>query len=171
VVREIEDLARSLVRHQHDHAPVRDLNRETDRRQGPGQRTAADLARLVGSWTFVVLQAVLSLCWLVLNVVAASDDRFGVSKLGVGVDYATGVATTDDATIASPFGASSAAIVDFETAGATHGWVGATAPKILSARNVLTHIFAPNAAMSYDVKARVPRRNGQPLRLSALRVR
>src|SRR5438874_5201451 len=81
-----------------------------------------------------------------LNVVAASDDQFGVSRLGVGVDYATGVATTDDATIASPFGASSAAIVDFETAGATHGWVGVMAPKILSARNVLTHIFAPNAA-------------------------
>ena len=32
-----------------------------------------DLARLVGSWTFVVLQAVLSLCWLVLNVVAATQ--------------------------------------------------------------------------------------------------
>jgi uncharacterized membrane protein len=73
MVREIEDLARTLVRHQHDHAPVRDLNRETDRRQGLGQRTAADLARLVGSWTFVVLQAVLSLCWLVLNVFAATQ--------------------------------------------------------------------------------------------------
>jgi uncharacterized membrane protein len=73
VVREIEDLARTLVRHQHDHAPVRDLNRETDRRQGLGQRTAADLARLIGSWTFVVLQAVLSVCWLGLNVVAATQ--------------------------------------------------------------------------------------------------
>jgi uncharacterized membrane protein len=73
VVREIEDLARSLVHHNHDHAPVRDLNRETDRRLGARQRIAADLARLVGSWTFVVLQAVLSLFWLLLNVFAATQ--------------------------------------------------------------------------------------------------
>lgn len=73
VVREIEDLARTLIHHQHDHAPVRDLNVETDRRQGRAQRTAADLARLVGSWTFVVLQAVLTVCWLILNVVAATQ--------------------------------------------------------------------------------------------------
>jgi uncharacterized membrane protein len=73
VVREIEDLARTLIRHQHDHAPVRDLNLETDRRLGRGQRTAADLARLVGSWTFVSLQAVLTVCWLALNVVAATQ--------------------------------------------------------------------------------------------------
>ena len=73
VVREIEDLARGLVRHQHDHAPIRDLNREADRRQRLAERTAADLARLVGSWTFVALQAVLSVCWLFLNVVAATQ--------------------------------------------------------------------------------------------------
>jgi uncharacterized membrane protein len=73
VVREIEDLVRTLIRHQHDHAPVRDLNLETDRRLGRGQRTAADLARLVGSWTFVSLQAVLTVCWLVLNVFAATQ--------------------------------------------------------------------------------------------------
>jgi uncharacterized membrane protein len=73
VVREIEDLARTLIRHQHDHAPVRDLNRETDRRQTRSQRTAADLSRLVGSWTFVALQSVLTVCWLVLNVFAATQ--------------------------------------------------------------------------------------------------
>jgi uncharacterized membrane protein len=73
VVREVEDLARTLLRHQHDHAPVRDLNIESDRRQRAGSRTAADLARLVGSWTFVVLQAVLTVFWLLLNIVAATQ--------------------------------------------------------------------------------------------------
>jgi uncharacterized membrane protein len=73
VVREIEDLARSLTRHSHDHGPVRDLNREADRRLGFHQRLAGDLARLIGSWTFVVLQALLSLFWLVLNVFAATQ--------------------------------------------------------------------------------------------------
>lgn len=71
-VREIEDIARTLVRHQHDHAPVRDLNRESDRRLGAAQRAATDLGRLVGSWTFVVLQAVMTVFWLVLNVFAVT---------------------------------------------------------------------------------------------------
>jgi uncharacterized membrane protein len=73
VVREIEDLARSLTRHSHDHGPVRDLNREADRRLSFHQRLAGDLARLIGSWTFVVLQALLSIFWLVLNVFAATQ--------------------------------------------------------------------------------------------------
>jgi len=30
--REIEDIARDLIKHQHDHPPVRDLNREVDRK-------------------------------------------------------------------------------------------------------------------------------------------
>ena len=71
-VREIEDIARTLVRHQHDHAPVRDLNREFDRRLGTAQRAALDLGRLVGSWSFVVLQAVLTVFWLVLNAIAVT---------------------------------------------------------------------------------------------------
>src|SRR5437016_4026234 len=52
--REIEDIARSLVKHQHDHPPVRDLNRESDRRLKLAHRVAEDLGRLVGSWTFVL---------------------------------------------------------------------------------------------------------------------
>jgi uncharacterized membrane protein len=66
--REIEDIQRQLIRHQHDHPPVRDLNREADRRTTAAQRIAEDFARLVGSWTFVLLQLILLGAWLALNL-------------------------------------------------------------------------------------------------------
>ncbi len=68
--REIEDIQRQLVRHQHEHPPVRDLNREADRHTRASQRVAEDFGRVVGSWTFVVLQLILIAGWLVANVVA-----------------------------------------------------------------------------------------------------
>jgi uncharacterized membrane protein len=68
--REIEDIQRQLVRHQHEHPPVRDLNREADRRTTGAQRVGEDFSRVVGSWTFVVLQLALLIGWLALNVVA-----------------------------------------------------------------------------------------------------
>src|SRR5579884_5328 len=70
VARETEDIARSLVKHQHEHPPVRDLNREADRRLTMPQRIAEDLGRLVGSWTFVVVQMALIACWLAANLLA-----------------------------------------------------------------------------------------------------
>lgn len=73
VTREIEDITRSLVKHQHDHPPVRDLNRESDRRMRAHQRLADDLARLVGSWKFVIVQALLTASWMALNVVAETN--------------------------------------------------------------------------------------------------
>jgi uncharacterized membrane protein len=65
--RETEDLARDLVRHHHDHPPVRDLNREEDRRETAASRTAGDAARMVGTWVFLGGQAVLAAVWIVLN--------------------------------------------------------------------------------------------------------
>lgn len=67
VARETEDIARDLIRHQHDHPPVRDLNREEDRRADLAGRTAGDVARVVGSWAFVGAQALIALVWIVLN--------------------------------------------------------------------------------------------------------
>src|SRR2546426_7836438 len=57
--RELEDIARDLIKHQHDHPPVRDLNREVERRLKFTDRVASDFARLVGSWVFVLVQVVL----------------------------------------------------------------------------------------------------------------
>src|SRR5437660_5224643 len=71
--REIEDINRALIRHQHDHPPVRDLNKEADRRLGRAERIGDDFSRLVGSWTFVILQAFLVLAWLLLNVLSFTN--------------------------------------------------------------------------------------------------
>jgi uncharacterized membrane protein len=69
--REIEDIARDLIKHQHDHPPVRDLNREFDRKLKLTDRIASDFARLVGSWVFVLAQLGLMLLWVLLNVIGA----------------------------------------------------------------------------------------------------
>ena len=67
--REIEDIARDLIKHQHDHPPVRDLNRETERRLTLPDRIAIDFTRLVGGWIFVLAQLCLILVWVILNAV------------------------------------------------------------------------------------------------------
>jgi uncharacterized membrane protein len=65
--REIEDIARDLIKHQHDHPPVRDLNREVERKLTFADRVADDFARLVGSWVFVLAQAGIVVLWVGLN--------------------------------------------------------------------------------------------------------
>ena len=72
VAKEIEDIVRAMVRHQHDHPPVRDLNDEMDRRQTRGQRVAEDLAAALGTWWFVLAQGLFVLAWVVLNVVSVA---------------------------------------------------------------------------------------------------
>src|SRR5665213_1143405 len=68
--REIEDIARDLIKHQHDHPPVRDLNRETERRLTLADRIALDFTRLVGSWVFLLAQLGLILVWVLLNALS-----------------------------------------------------------------------------------------------------
>ena len=65
--REIEDIARDLIKHQHDHPPVRDLNREVERRLTFADRVADDFARLIGSWIFVLVQVGIMVLWVGLN--------------------------------------------------------------------------------------------------------
>jgi uncharacterized membrane protein len=71
ISREIEDVARDLIRHQHDHPPVRDLNRETDRKQTLADRIGADFARLIGSWSFVLAQVGLMIVWVIVNAISS----------------------------------------------------------------------------------------------------
>ena len=65
--REIEDIARDLIKHQHDHPPVRDLNREVERRLTFADRVADDFSRLIGSWIFVLVQVGIMVIWVGLN--------------------------------------------------------------------------------------------------------
>lgn len=67
VGREIEDIARDLIKHQHDHPPVRDLNREVERKLTFADRVADDFARLIGSWVFVLAQVGIMVLWVGLN--------------------------------------------------------------------------------------------------------
>ena len=67
IAREIEDIARDLIKHQHDHPPVRDLNREVERRLTFADRVADDFARLVGTWVFVLVQVGIMVVWVGLN--------------------------------------------------------------------------------------------------------
>lgn len=67
IAREIEDIARDLIKHQHDHPPVRDLNREVERKLTFADRVADDFARLVGSWVFVLVQMGIMALWILLN--------------------------------------------------------------------------------------------------------
>lgn len=67
IAREIEDIARDLIKHQHDHPPVRDLNRDVERRLTFADRVADDFSRLVGSWPFVLAQLGIIVIWIILN--------------------------------------------------------------------------------------------------------
>ncbi len=88
-----------------------------------------------------------------LNVVAQSDEQYGgASKVGVGIDYQTGVQITDDTTVHGVFGATSVAVIDGESLGATYAWHGPN--DTLSARNLVTHIMAPDPALAYDLRTR-----------------
>ena len=95
-----------------------------------------------------------------LSTIAAADERFGgASPVGVGVDYATGVRSTGDRVLSGVFGESSVGLIDLETLGATHSWVGS--PATLSARRVLTHLMTD--ATTYDLSTRVFSRGGTAL--------
>lgn len=96
-----------------------------------------------------------------VNLVAQSDDHFnGASKLGVGVDYATGALLTNDTHLTGVFGSSSSAIIDFETAQATHSWKGRQ--HTLSARNIVTDLL-PSGPYSYDMTSRTAYADGAPV--------
>src|SRR5207245_1296187 len=65
----IDGVARDLIKHQHDQPPVRDLNRDVDRKLTFADRVASDFARLIGSWIFVLAQVGLMLLWVLLNAI------------------------------------------------------------------------------------------------------
>ncbi len=96
-----------------------------------------------------------------LSTLATSDAHFGgVSKVGVGVDYATGIHNTADTVLSETFGASSAAVLDLESLSSPIAWVGPN--KVLSTRNVVTHLLPPDdgGPTAYDLATRTVTRAG-----------
>lgn len=98
-----------------------------------------------------------------LSTLASADERAGRSPVGVGVDYATGVRLTGDTTLSGVFGDSSVGLIDLETLGSTHTWVGS--PATLSARRVLTHLMTEGT--TYDLGSRVLTRGASALPAAA----
>ena len=92
---------------------------------------------------------------------AESAQRYGgAGKLGLGVDFATGLAITDDTSVARPYGASSSTFIDLRHASAPT-WVGPR--QTLTLRGALTHLLAPGTRMTYDVASRTPSSGGAPV--------
>ena len=101
-----------------------------------------------------------------LSTIATSDERFdGASRLGVGVDYATGLVDTGDVTLSGAYGQSSAALIDLETLGVTPAWRGT--PEVLSARGILTHLMTPGD-VAYDIPSRTLSIAGSPVATPAV---
>lgn len=87
-----------------------------------------------------------------LSWVGQSVERYGgAGKVGIGVDWGTGLTVTDDRVAAEAFGVSSIAVIDASRATGLD-WVG---PRdTLSVDDVLTHLLAPGTGMEYDVAGR-----------------
>jgi len=101
-----------------------------------------------------------------LTAAALSADHYGNGGLlSIGSDFQTGVTVTNDDTISGIFGDTAGIVVDFQTAGATYSWSGPSA--WLSSRNVLTHLLAPTAALSYSLTTRTPSYNGHAVTYTA----
>lgn len=52
----------------HRHPPVQDVNDVFQEQLTAGQRAADSVARIMGSWKFVIIQSIFFFCWIVLNV-------------------------------------------------------------------------------------------------------
>ena len=69
--------------YKHEHAAVRNINEEFQKKGTRGQRVADKVAKVVGSWPFIIFQSVIILVWMGANVylvyMAGTDSDFFVS--------------------------------------------------------------------------------------------
>lgn len=54
----------------HDHEPVKNVNVLHDEKLTTGQRTADRIARVMGSWRFIIIQTMFLSVWIALNLAA-----------------------------------------------------------------------------------------------------
>lgn len=54
----------------HDHPPVINVNEVADVQMTTGQRIADNVAEFIGSWRFIIGQAFIMACWVVVNTLA-----------------------------------------------------------------------------------------------------
>jgi uncharacterized membrane protein len=66
----IDRWERLRVRHSHKHAPVRNVNEAAEQSMTFGERASDAFAATMGSWTFIIIQSVILVIWVVLNITA-----------------------------------------------------------------------------------------------------
>lgn len=66
----VEKWERQRIRHVHRHKPVININQIQAEKLTRGQRIADQMAAVMGSWSFIIIQSIILAFWIVLNVVA-----------------------------------------------------------------------------------------------------
>ena len=66
----VEKWERQRIRHVHRHKPVININQIQAEKLTSGQRIADQLAAVMGSWSFIIIQSIILAFWITLNVVA-----------------------------------------------------------------------------------------------------
>ncbi len=66
----VEKWERTRIRHAHRHPPVKNINQIAAEKLTAGQRIADQLAAVMGSWSFIIVQSVMLAIWICLNVAA-----------------------------------------------------------------------------------------------------
>ncbi len=67
---DVEKWERQRIRHVHRHKPVININQIDAEKLTTGQRIADQLAAVMGSWPFIIVQSIILAFWITLNVVA-----------------------------------------------------------------------------------------------------
>jgi uncharacterized membrane protein len=66
----VEKWEKQRIRHVHRHKPVVNINKVDADKLTTGQRIADQLASVMGSWSFIIVQSILLAIWICANVVA-----------------------------------------------------------------------------------------------------
>ena len=66
----VEKWERARIRHSHPHPPIKNVNEVQAEKLSRGQRLADGLAKVMGSWAFIITQSIVLACWIALNVLA-----------------------------------------------------------------------------------------------------
>ncbi len=65
----IEKWEKQRIRHVHRHKPVININKVDADKLTSGQRIADQLASVMGSWSFIIVQSILLAIWISANIV------------------------------------------------------------------------------------------------------
>jgi uncharacterized membrane protein len=66
----VEKWEQARIRHSHRHQPIANVNEVHAEKLSRGQRVADGLAKVMGSWAFIITQSIVLAFWIALNVLA-----------------------------------------------------------------------------------------------------